>query len=173
MWALSQWLACRNHCIMVHCLLFNCLHVSSVKNLACSRFKETVGYAKLRKREYENKMGEETGERKGCQTCIISFKGLFRYTNSWYTLWLVSFFMCVSEIETMYGRSRVNIKVEPRSTFAFTRGLSYIASISFTHVNFTRLPHVKITRQCKSTLRQPNQITRVILMNTHYVFYYW
>ena len=32
---------------------------------------------------------------------IISLKGLFRYTNSWYTLWLVSFFMCVSEVETM------------------------------------------------------------------------
>ena len=28
-------------------------------------------------------------------------------------------------------------KVEPRSTITFTRGLSYIASISFTHVNFT------------------------------------
>ena len=41
--------------------------------------------------------------------------------------------MCVSEIE----KSRVNVKVEPRSTFVFTRGLSYTASISFTHVNFT------------------------------------
>ena len=36
----------------------------------------------------------------------------------------------------MYGRSRVNLKVEPRSTFTFTRGLSYIASSSFTRVNF-------------------------------------
>ena len=36
----------------------------------------------------------------------------------------------------MYGRSRVNVEVEPRSTFTFTCGLSYIASISFTHVNF-------------------------------------
>ena len=43
----------------------------------------------------------------------------------------------VNKTETMYGRSRVNIKVEPRSTFTFTGGLSYIASISFTHVNFT------------------------------------
>ena len=104
---------------------------------------------------------DETEERKGCETCIISLKGVFRYTNSWYTLWLVSIFTCVSEIETMYGRSRVNVKVEPRSTFAFTRGLSYIASISF-------------TRQWKSTLRQPTQITRVILMNAHYnIFYYW
>ena len=79
------------------------------------------------------------------------------------------FLMCVSEIE----KSPVNVKVEPRSTFVFTRGLSYIASISFTHVNVTRLPHVKITRQWISTLRQPTQITRVILMNIHYnIFYY-
>ena len=37
----------------------------------------------------------------------------------------------------MYGRSRINVKVEPRSTFTFTRGLSHTASISFTRVNFT------------------------------------
>ena len=30
------------------------------------------------------------------------------------------------------------LKVEPRSTFTFTRSLSYIASILFTLVNFTR-----------------------------------
>ena len=42
-------------------------------------------------------------------------------------------------------RSRVNVKVEPRSTFTFTRCLSYISCISFMHV--------KITRQWKSTLR--------------------
>ena len=46
-------------------------------------------------------------------------------------------FTLVNEIETIYGRSRINVKVEPRSTFTFTRGLSYIAFISFTRVNFT------------------------------------
>ena len=45
-------------------------------------------------------------------------------------------FTRLNKIETMYGRSRVNVKVEPRSTFTFTCSLSYIASISFTHVNF-------------------------------------
>ena len=30
-----------------------------------------------------------------------------------------------------------NVKVEPRSTFMFMCGLSYIASTSFTQVNFT------------------------------------
>ena len=43
----------------------------------------------------------------------------------------------VDKTETMYRRSPVNVKVKPRSTFALTGGLSYIASISFTHVNFT------------------------------------
>ena len=37
----------------------------------------------------------------------------------------------------MYGVSRVNVEGEPPSTFTFTRGLSYIASILFTLVKFT------------------------------------
>ena len=37
----------------------------------------------------------------------------------------------------MYGRSSVSVKVERGLTFTFTRGLSYIASISFMHVKFT------------------------------------
>ena len=43
----------------------------------------------------------------------------------------------VNKTETVNGRSRVYVKVEPLSTFTFVRGLSYIASISFTHVKFT------------------------------------
>ena len=46
-------------------------------------------------------------------------------------------FTRVNKIETMYGRSHVNVKDESHPTFTFTRGLSYIASISFTRVNFT------------------------------------
>ena len=45
----------------------------------------------------------------------------------------------------MYGRPRVNLKVESRSTFSFMRGLSNVVSILFTYV--------KITRQWKSTHR--------------------
>ena len=30
-------------------------------------------------------------------------------------------FICVNEIEAMHERSRVNVKVEPRSTFMLTR----------------------------------------------------
>ena len=46
-------------------------------------------------------------------------------------------FTRVNKIEAMYGRSRVRVKVERGLTFTFTRGLSYIASISFIHVKFT------------------------------------
>ena len=35
-------------------------------------------------------------------------------------------FTRVNKVETMYGRSRVNVRVEPRSTFTLTRGLSYL-----------------------------------------------
>ena len=59
----------------------------------------------------------------------------------------------VNKIETMFGRSRVNVKVEHRSTFTFTRGLSYIAPISFTRKFYVR-SHGKITRQWKTTLRE-------------------
>ena len=45
-------------------------------------------------------------------------------------------FKCVHKIEAIIGRSRVNVKAEPRSTFIFTYYVSCIASI-FTRVNFT------------------------------------
>ena len=55
----------------------------------------------------------------------------------------------------MYGKSRVNAKVERRSTFTFTSGLSYIVSISFTPVNFTCVRTEKLSDECrKSTLRE-------------------
>ena len=44
----------------------------------------------------------------------------------------------------MYGKSRVNVKVERRSTFMFTSGLSYIVSTSFTPVNFTSVRKEKL-----------------------------
>ena len=48
-------------------------------------------------------------------------------------------FTRVNKMETMYGQSRVYVKVEPRSTFTLTRGLSYIASISFTRLRREKL----------------------------------
>ena len=41
-------------------------------------------------------------------------------------------FTCVNEIEAMYERLQVSVKVEPRSTFTLTRERPYIASILFT-----------------------------------------
>ena len=46
-------------------------------------------------------------------------------------------FTHVNKVEAIYGRSRVSVKVDRGSTFTFTRGLSYIASISFMRVKFT------------------------------------
>ena len=47
-------------------------------------------------------------------------------------------FMCVNKVETMYRRLRIYVKVESHSIFTFTHCLSYIVSISFTHLNFTK-----------------------------------
>ena len=58
----------------------------------------------------------------------------------------------VNKIETMYGRWLVNVKVEPRSTFTFTRGLSYMISFSFTRVNFTCVHTEKIRDNGKQPL---------------------
>ena len=48
-------------------------------------------------------------------------------------------FTRVNKMETMYGRSRVYVKAEPRSPFTLTRALSYIASISFTRLRREKL----------------------------------
>ena len=45
-------------------------------------------------------------------------------------------FISVNEIEAMYERPHVNVKVEPRSTFTLTRDRPYIASILFRSVKF-------------------------------------
>ena len=60
------------------------------------------------------------------------------------------------KIETMYGRSNVNVKVEGGSTFMFTHSFSHIFPILSMHVKpvkvYVRM-HVKITRQWKSTFK--------------------
>ena len=55
------------------------------------------------------------------------------------------------EIEAMYERPRVNVRVERRSTFTFMRGLSYIAFISFYARKIYVRTQGKITRWWKST----------------------
>ena len=47
-------------------------------------------------------------------------------------------FTRINEIETIYERPRVNVKLNARgSTFTFTRDLPYIVSILVTRVKFT------------------------------------
>ena len=43
----------------------------------------------------------------------------------------------INKIEAMYGRSRVNFKVELRSTCTFVGSFLYIASMLFTCIKFT------------------------------------
>ena len=68
----------------------------------------------------------------------INLKGGFLLSRNFSVRTDVNFTR-VNKMETMYGRSRVYVKVEPRSTFTLTRGLSYIASISFTHLRREKL----------------------------------
>ena len=52
--------------------------------------------------------------------------------------WYGRKFYAVNKIKAMYEESPVNVKVEGGSTFMFKRNFLFIASISFSHVNFTR-----------------------------------
>ena len=61
---------------------------------------------------------------------LLATKGGFPLLRNFYVCTHVHFTR-VNKIETMYGMSLVNVKVDPPSTFTFTRSLSYIASISF------------------------------------------
>ena len=70
----------------------------------------------------------------------------------------------------MYEKPRVNVKVEPRSTFTFTSDLPYIVSILFTHVKPVKVyvrTHVKITRQWKSTLHVHTIMDKSLGTNIH------
>ena len=59
--------------------------------------------------------------------------------------------------------SRVNLKDERGSVFMFTRGLSYIASILFTHVNFTRERTKKLRESGNPPSRSKCTFTRDLL----------
>ena len=65
-------------------------------------------------------------------------------------------FARVNKLETPYGRSRLYVEVEPRSTFTSTFGLSYIASISFTRVKFACVR----TKKLRDTGNQPQGRTQ-------------
>ena len=57
-------------------------------------------------------------------------------------------------MQTIGEKPRVNVKVEPHSTFTFTSYLPYIVSILFTHVKPVEVcvrMHVKMTIEGRST----------------------
>ena len=60
-------------------------------------------------------------------------------------------FTGVNEMETMYERPLVNVKVERRSTFTFTRDFPYIVSPFIYASKIYVRTHVKVARQWKST----------------------
>ena len=65
----------------------------------------------------------------------------------------INFSSVIGKIEAMYGWSRVNVKVEPRSTLKFTSSLSYIAPIMiFKRGKIFVFTHVKIARQWELSL---------------------
>ena len=74
--------------------------------------------------------------------CIIYVR-LFPLSCNWFPLSRNFYvrthvkFACVNEIEVMYARSRVIVKVEWGSTFTFMRDLPYIVSILLTRVKLT------------------------------------
>ena len=68
----------------------------------------------------------------------------------------------VNKTEAMYGRSRVNLKVERGSTFTFACDLRYIAyTLRFIYAS----THVKITRQWKSTLTEKKIASSILRCN--------
>ena len=53
------------------------------------------------------------------------------------------FLRALIKVKAMYESSRVNIQVEPFSTFTFTRDSLYIASILFTRVHTYNFPDIR------------------------------
>ena len=92
-------------------------------------------------------------------------QGGFPLSRNFYLRTYVNFTR-VNKIEATYGGSRVNVKV--RSSFTFARGLSYIASISFTRVNFTCIRTEKL-RESGNELRHClySIYARIIYVRTH------
>ena len=59
--------------------------------------------------------------------------------------------MRVNEIETMYERQCINVKIEQGSTLLFLRDLQYIVSILFTRIKFTCI----YTKKLRDSANQP------------------
>ena len=85
-----------------------------------------------------------------CDNCLTLLGGFPPLCN-FYVCTHVNFTR-VNAIGAMNGRSHVNVKVGPRSTFTFAGGLSCMASSLLMHV-IHACTQVIITQQWKSTLK--------------------
>ena len=77
--------------------------------------------------------------RASCAQCLLSNTRLARQVPllcNFYVHGDITF-THVNKIETMYKRSRENVKVERGSTFKFTRDLSYMSSMLLTRVKLS------------------------------------
>jgi len=131
---------------------FDPLFLKKLFNLIILRYATTSNWARggqcmLKGREWLGRDNERLVRRK-FKTRVKLFPNFTRHHLITHTN-----FTRENKIEEMYEKPRVNVKVERGSTFAFTRDLPYIASILFTRVKFA---YVKITQQCKSTLKDSN-----------------
>ena len=70
----------------------------------------------------------------------------------------------VYEIEAVYERPRVSVKVERGSTFTYTRDLPYIVSILFSRVKFSC---VRTEKLCDSGSPRLRLITTDAVLATH------
>ena len=64
-------------------------------------------------------------------------------------------FKCVNEIEVMYERQGVNVKVERGSTFTYTLDLPYNISIFFKGIRFTSIRKEKLRVSGNLPLLEP------------------
>ena len=96
-------------------------------------------------------------------------------------------FTCVNEIEALYERLRVQVKVDRGSTFTFTHDLLHNASILFTHLKITRQRTIhlylkltkksriifSVSRNCLSNMRcsmdDKWEHTWMIFLRNHFV----
>ena len=59
-------------------------------DVACSRLQDSQVHWIEKMRTHTKKAGEQWREEKATEPVIISLNGLFRYTSSWYNLWVVT-----------------------------------------------------------------------------------
>ena len=97
---------------------------------------------------------------------LITVKGRFPLSRNFSVRKHVKF-TYVNEIEAMYERLRVKVKVERVSTFTYTRDLPYAVSILFTRVKF---PCVRTEKLYATVEIYPGQFHAMFLRKYNFLF---